>query len=114
MMLLIFCTIGYAVQKKSSGINAANQEENKTVIQMVMINDTLYQGTGRESQIDGRCGVMDGEITSTVKSSEIPSKNNQSNFGLGYGYQYASDDTIDIYMDAHWMVFQANSNHTKE
>ena len=38
--------------------------------------------------IRGRCGNMDGEITSTVDGTEIPTEDNQSNFGSGFGYQY--------------------------
>ena len=35
---------------------------------------------------------MDGEITSTVDGTEIPTEDNQSNFGSGFGYQYGADD----------------------
>jgi len=31
--------------------------------------------------MDARCGTMDGEITSTVDGTEIPTEDNQSNFG---------------------------------
>lgn len=48
---------------------------------------------------------MDGEITSTVKQTEIPNKNNQSNFGKNYGYQYV-DDTIEVNIDGKWIVFE--------
>ena len=44
-----------------------------------MVDGKLYYDTGKESTISGRCGVMDGEITSTVDGSEIPTKDNQSN-----------------------------------
>lgn len=37
---------------------------------------------------------MDGEITSEVDGSEKPTKDNQSNFGTGYGYQYGSQEGI--------------------
>ena len=37
---------------------------------MVMVDGKLYYETGKESTISGRCGVMDGEITSTVDGSE--------------------------------------------
>ena len=49
---------------------------------------------------------MDGEITSTVDGSEIPIEDNQSNFGSGFGYQYAADDTIEIYMNEKWFIFE--------
>ena len=49
---------------------------------------------------------MDGEITSTVDSSEIPAKDNQSNFGAGFEYQYGANDTIEIFMNGKWIVFE--------
>ncbi len=76
------------------------------VIPMVMVNNKLYYDTGKESSIDGRCGVMDGEITSTVDGSQIPTENNQSNFGTGFEYQYGANDTIEIFMNGKWIVFE--------
>ena len=50
---------------------------------------------------------MDGEITSTVDASEIPTEDNQSNFGTGFGYQYGINNSIEIQMeDGTWFVFQ--------
>ena len=85
------------------------QEEDDAMydrIPMVRVNDKLYYDTGRESTISGRCGNMDGEITSTVDGTEIPTEDNQSNFGSGFGYQYGADDTIEIYMNEKWFVFE--------
>ena len=62
--------------------------------------------TGRESIMDARCGTMDGEITSTVDGTEIPTEDDQSNFGSGFGYQYGADDTIEVYMNEKWFVFE--------
>lgn len=73
---------------------------------MVRVNSKLYYDTGRESTVSGRCGNMDGEITSTVDGTEIPMEDNQSNFGSGFGYQYGTDDTIEIYMNEKWFVFE--------
>lgn len=75
-------------------------------IPMVMVNGKLYYDTGKESDIDGRCGVMDGKITSTVDGSETPTVDNQSNFGTGFEYQYGADDTIEIFMNKKWIVFE--------
>lgn len=79
-------------------------------IPMVMIDDTLYLDTGEESTLTVRCGMMDGEITSAVDASEIPSENGQSNFGSGYGWQYGEGDTIEILIDEKWMVFEAQED----
>lgn len=75
-------------------------------ILMVRVNGKLYYDTGRESTVSGRCGNMDGEITSTVDGTEIPTEDNQSNFGSGFDYQYGSDDTIEVYMNEKWFVFE--------
>jgi len=73
---------------------------------IVMINGELYFDTNRESDINGRCGVMDGEISSTVDISEIPTQDNQSNFGDGYEYQFVDENSIDIFMNKKWMRFE--------
>lgn len=73
---------------------------------MVRIDGKLYYDTGRENIMDARCGTMDGEITSTVDGTEIPTEDNQSNFESGFGYQYGTDDTIEIYMNEKWFVFE--------
>jgi len=72
---------------------------------IVMINETLYYNTGNLSTVDGRCGNMDGMITSTVSKDEVPEVNDQSNFGTGYGYQYINN-TIEVLIDGEWFVFQ--------
>lgn len=47
-----------------------------------------------------------GEITSTVDGTEKPTKDNESNFGAGYGYQYGSQEgTIEIYMNDKWWIY---------
>ena len=75
---------------------------------MFMIDGVLYEDTGRESTVDGRCGNMDGEITSSVDSWQQPEEDGQSNFGSGFGYQIGMEpDTLEILQDGHWLVFQA-------
>lgn len=76
------------------------------LIPMVMVEGELYLDTGYESTAEARCGVMDGEITSTVDAAEQPTKDNESNFGTGYGYQYGSQEgLIEIYMNDKWRLF---------
>ena len=72
------------------GIKVVKEAEQWDLIPMVMVNGELYIDTGHESTVEARCGVMDGEITSEVDGSEKPTKDNQSNFGTGYGYQSVS------------------------
>ena len=52
-------------------------------------------------------GNMDGESTSSVDGTQIPTQNNESNFGSGFGFQYGSEeDTIEVYMNEKWIVFE--------
>ena len=76
------------------------------MIPMVMVDGTLYLDTGHKNTEVRKCGMMDGEITSTVDGTEKPSQDNQSNFGSGYGYQYGmTEGTIEIYMNDAWCIF---------
>ena len=78
----------------------------------VMVDGCLYQSTGKTSDVDGRCGVMDGKIETSVDGTELPSENGQSNFSSGYGYQYVGGDGLDVYMpygnpgEWKWMRFE--------
>ena len=73
---------------------------------MVMIKGELYLDTNREGDINPRCGVMDGEISSTVAACETPTQDNQSNFGDGYEYQFVGGNSIDILMNNKWIRFE--------
>ena len=103
--------------KTESGIEAkADMAEDKTdteqaaaVVPSVMIHGVLYQDTGYISSAIG-CGNMDGEITSAVDSSELPTKDDQSNFGTGYQYQISSKGQVIVVMDANWKIFR-DPNH---
>lgn len=72
----------------------------------VQVQGKLYQSTGRHSDVDGRCGTWDGEITSSVERSASPEQDDQSNFGIGWGYQRMSGGTIEVSLGRHWIVFE--------
>lgn len=96
--------------KETEGAGMSAEETAR----MVMVEGELYVDTGRESDITGRCGVMDGDITSSVERSEIPSQDNQSNFGDGYGYQRVDETGIDVNMDGQWIRFEKETGTTAE
>lgn len=77
-------------------------------IPMVMLGGELYCDTGEVSDVP-RCGMMDGEITSSVESWQRPAEDGQSNFGSGFGYQTAPGGKIEINIDGQWRVFQLRS-----
>ena len=89
-------------------IRVVNEEEQEqwAMIPMVMVGGKLYLDTGMESSVEARCGVMDGEITSSVDGTKKPTQDGESNFGTGYGYQYGPQEgTIEIFMNEKWWVF---------
>lgn len=69
---------------------------------MVVVDGVLYKDTGKIST-ELRCGMMDGEITSTVDT--VPEEDDQSNFGTGYGYQYGMSG-IEVSIDGEWHIFE--------
>ncbi len=79
---------------------------------MVMVEDKLYVDTGETNNSSGRCGVMDGKITSSVKANKEPKKNGQSNFGKGYGFQYGfRKGRIEVFIKDSWHIFAYNENN---
>ena len=87
-------------------------QENQTLadlVPMIMVDGKIYLDSGTESSIEGRCGTFDGEITSTVDQNEMPTTDNQSNFGVGYGYQCGPEGTIEVNIDGKWWVFVPES-----
>lgn len=50
--------------------------------------------------------MMDGETVSSVYSSEKPIKDNQSNFGASFEYQFVDENNLDVYMNGKWVKFQ--------
>lgn len=103
------------MEEKIAEILAEAQETENAWdrIPMVRIGGVLYLDTGRESDVDGRCGMMDGTIKTEVPGSEIPTEDDQSNFGTSFGYQFgAEEDTVEICMNDRWWVFVAVSDNT--
>lgn len=84
--------------------NGDDEEPNP---QRIFVNGILYENTGRESDIDARCGTMDGAIESSVESWQEPTEERQSNFGTGYEFQYVTNEEIDVVIDGKWMVFRS-------
>ena len=80
--------------------------EPNAMIPMVQIAGVTYMTTGVESVSAERRDGFDGKITSSVKGSECPVEDDQSNFGEGFGYQFgAAEGTVDIYIDGSWWIY---------
>ena len=73
--------------------------------QLLMVNGQLYYNTKKTDNESLRCGMMDGEIDSMVGRTEIPKKDNPSNFATGISYQIG-DQEIELAMDGSWVIFK--------
>lgn len=64
----------------------------------LMVDDALYYCAGASTETVAKCGVMDGEIETSVDKNEMPKQNNESNFGTGYGWQRERYNEVEVYM----------------
>ena len=71
----------------------------------VCIDGILYYDTGAVSDMEYRCGTPDGVITDTTDADALPTEDGQSNFGTGYGYQFAADGTVEVEIDGEYVIF---------
>lgn len=87
-------------------VTPENTESSASLKAMVMVDGQLYVDTG-EVGTTASCGVMDGNIDSSVPADQKPVQDNQSNFGSDYGFQYGmEEDTIEVYMEGEWRIFR--------
>lgn len=87
-------------------VTPENTESSAVLKAMVMVDGELYVDTG-EISTAARCGVMDGNIDSSVPADQKPVQDNQSNFGKDYGFQFGmEEDTIEVYMEGEWRIFK--------
>lgn len=106
--------IAGAVTDTTTNLGNTNNNVEENNVRMVMVNGKLYYDIGKISTMDGRCGVMDGKITSNVEINKIPTENDQSNFEGNYGYQYGKENQIEIFINDNWYVFETKDVEDKD
>lgn len=72
---------------------------------MIMVDNRLYKDCGKALDLPVST-EPDGQIIASCDT--IPTENNQSNFGTGYGYRYGKDNTIYVQFDDGWHIFVLN------
>lgn len=88
-----------------------SQDKNKKEpVKTIMIDGALYYEIDEDSDIDARCGVLDGAFKKTVDVWEIPKNDNESNFetkNKECGYQLGMiENTIEVPIDDDWEIFK--------
>ena len=98
--------LGVGYDKVSKVIQLkSDAEEKEEAPRYVMIKSKLYKDTG-EINKNMTCGTMDGKILTTVDAKEMPKKDNESNFGIGYEYQIGTDGSITVDIDDKCLIFK--------
>lgn len=89
--------------------NKVNDPDSVTEgYRMAKVNGTLYYDTGRDSEVEARCGVMDGSLTKSGEADIIPTEDGICNFDGANGWQVGTTEgEIEICIDDNWVVFQA-------
>lgn len=73
---------------------------------LIKADGVVYTDTGKIWEDDGNARSLDGSITSSVDENNIPTINDQSNFGVGYGYRFGmTKSTIEVLIDDYWYEF---------
>ena len=107
IVLALICVLGLV------GCNKTPSSEDVVVggdlRPAIMVDGVLYWDTNKVSTTEREDGLFDGEISTAVDRNQVPTENNQSNFGTGYGYQFGTDGTIDVYINEKWIVFEAET-----
>lgn len=105
MAMLLCISILGGCKNTGAEIVQGNIAKAECTKQLIMVHGQLYYNTKKTNNDRLRCGMMDGEIDSMVERTEIPKKDNQSNFGTGINYQIG-DQEVELSMGEDWVIFK--------
>ena len=72
---------------------------------MVKVAGVIYVDTGYENAM-ATCATVDGEIKTAMDGREMPVRDDQSNFGTGYGYQFWEKGYLNVRLNNRWILFK--------
>lgn len=103
------------VEKNKEGKQYKSEKEP---VRAIMLDGAIYFDTGEDSDINGRCGVLDGSFIKTVDKWELPENDNEANFeivGKECGYQLgAIENTIEVPIGDDWEIFKKIDDPEKD
>lgn len=103
--ILILAAIMFLTVGCSKGSTSEKEVEEEAYPKAVKVSGTIYEDTGFENAMV-TCGMMDGEIKTTVSEKEMPVNDDESNFGTGYGYQVWEEGYINVQIDNKQILFK--------
>lgn len=84
-----------------------NAVYEKEPVRMVKIDGSLYYETDEDSELEARCGTLDGNLVKGAEGYEIPQNDGEANFTDSSGYQIGMrENTIEIPIDDDWEIFE--------
>lgn len=99
-------------------VNDNEYNTNDVGVRMVNIDGSLYYDSGKVSEVDARCGNMDGELVLAAELPRVPHNSGEANFKPDYGtggYQRgAEEDTVEIFVDGAWHIFNRITEDEKD
>lgn len=81
------------------------EQSNADIGKMVRVDNQTYLCMGYVNRAV-TCGTPDGKILTSVDKTKEPKKNNESNFGIGYEYQYWDKGYLNVKIGDEWILFQ--------
>lgn len=72
---------------------------------MVKVAGVVYVDTGYENAM-ATCATVDGEIKTAMDGREMPARDDESNFGTGYGYQFWEKGYLNVRLNNRWILFK--------
>lgn len=79
----------------------------KEPAKMVKIDGSLYYDTGEDSELEARCGTLDGNLVKCADKYEIPKSDGEANFSDAKGFQIGmTEKTIEVSIDDDWEIFE--------
>lgn len=107
--IIIVVSILISIVCLLSILHFTKREEHWATIPTVMLSGKLYYSSGNYTSFAKTTDITDGYILSSVESWELPTQDNQSNFGSGYEYRHLTDSTVEILLNNKWIIFKHGS-----
>lgn len=108
---IMLLTVGCGKQNPNENLKAennsekVNEEKVEAYPKAVKVSGTLYEDTGYINSMV-TCSTADGEIKTAVSEKEMPTKDDESNFGTGYSYQVWEEGYVNVQIDNKWILFK--------
>lgn len=78
-------------------------------IRMINVDGVLYYDSGLISDVEARCGTLDGNLKKAAAEYEVPKKSGEANFeteAYAFGYQNTTSITKEIPDSDGWVIFK--------